>query len=850
MRNAKCVMRNKKWGIVVRTAWILFLAVTAAVCFCMCQATVRAADAAVNDGAEAAAETVAEAPAKTPMNNGVEVQEKAPADAKEKVPADAQEKSSSAGAAADAGAEVTAEEAAAVSEVQKNLKKNMSRNYPWYDEKSDSLQPVKLPADAVTQQTQTYQTEKRNYSAFTSVMKGLVYVMLAILAGVVLAGLSYWGYKTWDNWISGNSKLTEADENARRRTEALPEEIQAMEGDFARLARLAYEKGDFRLAIIYLFSLQLTKLDEFQRIHLLKGRTNRQYQKSLKRSLKRQFTEHYEAISINATDQQREVWERYRQLGRQAEDAFAETMFLFEETFFGERTPQKESVDACFLHTEDMITALAALDKRVKKEHSPWKLMPQSQVAPVYLPGMDVRRTRCWWVLATLAGLLSLTGCEKTINTDYGRINSYNGNDSVVGTKVFADILREQGCKVSVEGEIKRRKLNRRDTVVWFIRSWDDISPEAYLWAEEWLEGGTPGNPRKMLMVYRAFDGVRVYYDHMIPLEKDPEQRRMMREWHDVPYTSRYYWRYDDDMHIDRWVECEDLGREAELEYFATDESYQVKAKRKIDAEKFAQQKVTRLTGDKAWLARVRVEDADLWSMNQMQLHDNIAGGGGKGIAAEMQKLMKNAFEQTFSDEKSPVRYDEVKKQYAVKTEDGKEFTLKNPLGGKPLVRVIEKDALQQDCRGLLFSQDKKPFLAERVYRDADGEVVGRWYAAANGSFLLNSMLVNHENRRLAFHMAELVGGNEKRVVFLETTAQPHIYEGREEDEGEKIMPAGWEMFEVFPLNFILFHVTALTMFYIFYLLPIFGRAKRIFVPGGSRFGEHVRAVGRLLRRQ
>lgn len=717
----------------------------------------------------------------------------------------------------------------AVPAVQKCLKKSMMREYPWYNEKADSLAPVDLPGETLN----TYEsrgTTERDYSAFATIMKGLVYTLLGILAAVVVAALLYWGRRMWDNWVGGASRLTEADENARRRTEALPEEIQDKDGDFAWLARQAYERGDFRLAVIYLFSLQLTKLDEYKRIHLLKGRTNRQYQKSLKRSLKRQFAEHYEAISINATEPQRELWEEYRRLGAAVEDAFAAVMFLFEETFYGERTPRRESVDEAFRQTDEMLAALMALEKRVKKEFAPWKAMPPVQASPIYLPGMDPRQVRCWWLLgAMLAGLLCLTGCGKeTLNTDYGRISSYRGSNSVVGTKVFADLMKEQGAKVSVEQQIKKRKFERRDSVVWFVQSWDDISAEAYLWAEEWLRGGTPDKPRTLLVVYRGVDCVRVYFDRILPQVKDPEQRRLIEQWHVSPFSySGYSWLYDEDEKIDRWVKMDEIN-------FVT-----------------AQKKIEKLTGEAAWADIVRAPDAELWTLGKMQLHEDVAGQEKKGVSGEMRKLMKNAFQQTFSgEEDSPVQYDEGRDEFVVKTEDGeKGVTIKNPLSAG-LTRIIPEDELKRNCRGLLFSEGGKPFLAQRDYRNSDGEVVGQWYAAANGSFLLNSMLVNHENRKLAYRMAEIVGGEDRRVVFLETSSHPYIYEGRDNDEGERIMPDGWEMFEIFPLNFILFHITALTIFYMFYLYPIFGRARRIFAPGGSRFGEHVKAVGRLLRRK
>ncbi len=119
----------------------------------------------------------------------------------------------------------------------------------------------------------------------------------------------------------------------------------------------------------------------------------------------------------------------------------------------------------------------------------------------------------------------------------------------------------------------------------------------------------------------------------------------------------------------------------------------------------------------------------------------------------------------------------------------------------------------------------------------------GQLIIVANGSFLLNLPLVNHQHRKLAGKLVdELAPGS--RVVFLETGADsPPIH-----DEDPQTHPRnGLEMFGVEPLNHIFLHLSILGVIFCFARLPIFGRALPPPAAPTSDFGQHVEAVGDLL---
>ncbi len=116
----------------------------------------------------------------------------------------------------------------------------------------------------------------------------------------------------------------------------------------------------------------------------------------------------------------------------------------------------------------------------------------------------------------------------------------------------------------------------------------------------------------------------------------------------------------------------------------------------------------------------------------------------------------------------------------------------------------------------------------------------------ANGSFLLNLPLVNHQHRKLAGKLIEEVGPPSKTVVFLESDAGgPPI---REKDPSAEV-PTGMEIFFRPPTCWILWHFAALGVIFCFSRWPIFGLPRRLQRDSTSDFGKHVQALAEMLER-
>jgi hypothetical protein len=113
----------------------------------------------------------------------------------------------------------------------------------------------------------------------------------------------------------------------------------------------------------------------------------------------------------------------------------------------------------------------------------------------------------------------------------------------------------------------------------------------------------------------------------------------------------------------------------------------------------------------------------------------------------------------------------------------------------------------------------------------------------ANGSFLLNLPLVNHEHRKLARRLIRACG-SPARTVFLETgSGGPAIYD----TEPGLDSPTGFEVFTVWPLGVILVHLTALGFLACIALFPVFGRPRELPAQVSTDFGKHVEALGELM---
>ncbi len=204
---------------------------------------------------------------------------------------------------------------------------------PWYDAETDDLRALNLPPqksadfdnrksrweDTSTPSTNTT-TNLPTFdwmAAFWNVMLVIFWILIIAILALVIYFLvvAFIGRENSTAVVSFKSQSEEEDD--KERIESLPFVVARPRGDLLDEARAQYQSGNFRLAVIYLFSYLLIHLDKHHQIRLAKGKTNRQYLGELRPQ-----------PGIRSIVEQ--------------------TMYSFEDVFFGDHTLTREEFEACW----------------------------------------------------------------------------------------------------------------------------------------------------------------------------------------------------------------------------------------------------------------------------------------------------------------------------------------------------------------------------------------------------------------------------------------------------------------------------------------------------------------------
>lgn len=192
--------------------------------------------------------------------------------------------------------------------------------YPWYDAENDRLRRVEVPEDEQAEEDADDQPTPQAAggsaagSGMSVFLQVVVWIFIALLFAAVVGAL-IWAFLRAENQRSSDS--TEVVQSSREvdRIENLPFKIRTPQSDLLAEAQRHYEEGNFREAVIYLYSYKLVELDKHHRIRLTKGKTNRQYlrevrsQQSLAALLERTMVA-FEDVFFGHHDLSRQRFER------------------------------------------------------------------------------------------------------------------------------------------------------------------------------------------------------------------------------------------------------------------------------------------------------------------------------------------------------------------------------------------------------------------------------------------------------------------------------------------------------------------------------------------------------------
>ncbi len=215
-------------------------------------------------------------------------------------------------------------------------------DYPWYDSATDGVRRMEIPEprdwswlwDWVRDLWPDWDLSWLwdwmagwNWGSLLAMPRTFWEWFIRIALVLVVGLLVYLMVRAVRKWQvgSGQSKAdgkAAAEGEDAERIEALPFPVRPGRLDLLGEARRHYQQGNYRQAIIYLFSFQLVRLDREQIIRLTKGKTNRQYLREVgpRSALRRLITQ---------------------------------TMVAFEDVFFGNRPLDRAGFESCWSRLDE-----------------------------------------------------------------------------------------------------------------------------------------------------------------------------------------------------------------------------------------------------------------------------------------------------------------------------------------------------------------------------------------------------------------------------------------------------------------------------------------------------------------
>lgn len=417
--------------------------------------------------------------------------------------------------------------------------------------------------------------------------------------------------------------------------------------------------------------------------------------------------------------------------------------------------------------------------------------------------------------LVVLAGLVA-GGCGERIDDIYGRQRGPGASASVNGTAVLAEMFVQAGHEVSTWRAVSPR-LDSADCIVWFP---DDFAPPPKP-VREGLERWLTERPNRTLVyVGRDFDAAVWYWDRVFPQvpaaqRKEAARRRALARGR---FMSRRGAIPAD----------EDCG------WFIVKGKYQAR-------------KVRTLQGAPRWLESI---DPSKLEMELCGRIDRPKRVGQAAVPPDQVEVLLSSEGDLLVSRQPWFVYEEISWQDPAYWEDWE----KSPDSwddttdwGPAEIRVEPAERGAQPGEILILPDNPADWPLKFSQREPLGE--SQLIVVANGSFLLNLMLVNREHRKLAGKLigeVQRCGGRQQQVIFLESgPGGPPV---RDHDPAKR-GPSGLEALLAWPTWWMFAHLAFAGILLMLSRWPIFGIPRELPPEDQPDFGRHIEALGELLRR-
>ncbi|REK06803.1 MAG: hypothetical protein DWQ37_22445 [Planctomycetota bacterium] len=392
--------------------------------------------------------------------------------------------------------------------------------------------------------------------------------------------------------------------------------------------------------------------------------------------------------------------------------------------------------------------------------------------------------------------LLLACGCgfNDGLPTYYGR-HEIGGQTaslkaSVNGTDVLAGMFSEAGHNVYFRTSLVTSQMQGADTIVWIPNAYEAPSDEVVDWFETWLSEGTG---RTVIYVGRDYDAALQYWQATLPHVSGPEKREYELNLESAKLSDRYLPTLDEE------------GREC-LWFL-----YEQPEESPTDGEP---------DGD---------EDTPAEPDEKPSEPDDAPDGEEKdGNPEDGDEEDSDEEDKAFAGANVPFReVRQIEGPWAAGID-----------ASQAGIRLRTRMIPEQGATRLLESDGDMLVARHAAPYAEDSQLI----LVANGSFLLNLPLVNHQNRKLAGKLIAATG-EAGSVVFLESGPGPPPIDPPSTDASI------WTLFGAFPLNVILLQLAVVGVIFCFARWPIFGRPRRPPPEPASDFAHHIVAVGQMLSR-
>jgi hypothetical protein len=396
-----------------------------------------------------------------------------------------------------------------------------------------------------------------------------------------------------------------------------------------------------------------------------------------------------------------------------------------------------------------------------------------------------------------LGGLTLLCGCrDEEISTEYGRRTGVRPKESVNGTTVLGDLFSRAGHSVRSKQMLTNQLREYAEVIVWAPDDFAPPSPETVDWLDEWLSQGG----RTLIYIGRDFDAAPGYYQKVLPGAPAAQVAELKRRQAEVSLHHQ--------------TNRSSLPNNSECSWFTIDNT------RKLSS-------VSQLAGP--W------SDGLDASKVEIQLHSRLRP---KRYACSVRQRTAGSYEDG-----EATWAEDVNEENLWEDEEGDDDGAVNrdENGDDDEDKSADTGLLQPQDNGVLLRSGQDILISRQ---ECDGTNQSEIILVANGSFLLNLPLVNHQHRALGTRLVDHFETSEM-VVFLESgRGGPKIVD----KEPSVSIPSGLMLFSQRPLDVILFHLVALGIILSVARWPIFGRPRKPAKPQVSDFGKHVDALGDLLQ--